>query len=171
MDLRRGTLLGVSAIAIGSVLAPSARAQPVPTVPAWAGVYVGVFGGGLNGIGGGGLPEVGGQFGFNFVRGSFVGGAEVEFALLLSTTGSALLPFRLARAGFLAGQSILIFATLGTTVAVLPAPEFYWTAGGGIEIGMTNHLSAAFEVRAQSLAIGAPAVDAITYTFGLNWHP
>jgi hypothetical protein len=173
MTLAGRVLAGAATMAIMVGSATAANAQMIgATVPDWNGLYVGGYGGVLFVPGGsGGAMATGAQFGFNFVRGSFVGGFEVQpGAIEVTGTAAALILFN-ARAGFLAGQRAMVFGEAG--LLMIPGlAGIGISAGAGVEFGLNNHLSASFELKGLSgLSPGPPLFDAYLIQWGLNWHP
>jgi len=156
---------------IPTVVAP---VQPPPTLapmaaPAfdWGGFYVGANGGGFFCDFVYCTPKIGTQIGYNFTVSNFLLGAEAQvghdtdfFVALLNV-----------RAGVLLGDSTVVYAQL----SLLGWPAFplvfgdtlFLTAGGGVEIGIGQAMSAFAEVKFYS-SQGSPRALS---TIGINWHP
>ena len=143
---------------------------PIPPPPpafSWTGPYVGVHGGIFVDPGFTfGNWRAGLQAGYNALFGRAVLGAEVAVAAEIfpgpTFTYDAIFA---GKAGFLAGDRVLIFAELGIGV---PGPA--WIAGGGVEVAVGEAVS----VFGKALALGGLGGGGFYGTLvhvGLNWHP
>ena len=166
--LHAAAVLAIAAIATcadaADMRVPPSYVVAVPP-PGWTGAYVGLNGGyqfgkvdnlplKANGVLGGI------QGGYNWQTGQFVFGAETD--LQLSSASDTFAPYQFSnpwfgtvrgRAGF-AFSNVLVYATGGLaygrgrlTFAGLTEThtDAGWTAGGGIEVGLTPHWSAKTE--------------------------
>jgi len=185
--------------------APVAYAPPPSPVFNWSGFYIGVMGGyGLseratvngivttgNHIKGG---FAGGTIGFNYqpVGSMFVIGAEAD--LSLSDARDTFAPWKFSnpwfgtlrgRAGF-ALNRVLLYGTLGfalgcgdadVTGSTVSRTHVGWTAGGGMEVGLTPNWSARVEYLFVDLADRPYAVTGVSngfesslLRFGINYR-
>ncbi|MGD9740434.1 MAG: outer membrane protein [Bauldia sp.] len=162
---------GAFAADVGPIVVPEAPAPaPAPIVePAgfdWSGFYLGALGGYRIG------PSdwsIAGQAGYNFVAGgnllfgvearagvTGLGGDGTEFAAMIG-----------GRAGFIAGDRLLLYAATG--LGYRPSePQWSWNVGGGAEFALGQNLSIFGEARyARPFGEGEGGTQ---INVGLNWH-
>lgn len=132
----------------------------------WAGMYMGTIVQGTFLAGGGALGEAGVQVGYNFQRGAFVGGFEMQtthgfgFGPILSALSSA-------RAGITLGASdrVLAYGEVGfglfTVVPII-------TGGAGVEFAVGDQFSVFTE--AEAVFIPGGGYQGVQVTGGLNIH-
>jgi hypothetical protein len=169
-------------------------APPPPPAFSWNGPYVGVFGVGLifpaceEEIKSGAsslseqeyccwdIPNIygaGAQLGFNVVRNSFLIGAEVQVGAVFPPyfEGPLFAVAANARAGFILGEKVLLYAEAGIGTTVNPEIRFT-TVGGGVEFGIGDRLSLFGEVKAVMFPDGPIGGHdrAIMGQIGLNIH-
>jgi outer membrane immunogenic protein len=177
MGIRGGLVAGMLAIltlpAPASDLGPrsSYAANPVVGAYSWTGAYLGVNVGSRWGqVSNGGSSSgwaAGGQAGLNWQAGQFVFGGETD--LQLSGSGDTFAAWQFSnpwfgtlrgRAGF-AMNNMMFYATAGLAYGGLQAQlagasesrgHVGWTAGGGMEVGLTPKLSAKAEYLYMDLA-------------------
>jgi hypothetical protein len=168
-------------------------APPPPPAFSWSGPYVGVFGIGLF------FPAceeqvkavstlseeeyccwdipniygLGAQFGFNIVRNNFLIGAEVQAGAVFPEfwDGPLFAVAANARAGFILGEKLLVYAEAGVGTTIDPQILFT-TIGGGVELGIGDRLSLFGEVKAVLFPNGPIAGHdrATMVQIGLNIH-
>ncbi len=174
MRLTGKLLLGIA----GSVLISSAAAaadltpvMPTPVAPtpppaptfAWAGPYAGVFGGYDFTFA---LGEGGVQYGYNFGFGNFLAGLEIE-------TGHSFVPAGIinaslnAHAGVVLANRVFIYGEGGIGEKLFVP---LWNIGGGVEVAVTNTMSAFAEAKANFI-VGGGGFLGWQLTAGMNYHP
>lgn len=168
------TLIGAAAAALMSTAASAAdfvTIQPAAPAPMaapgfdWSGPYAGAF----FSTGVGGVPSVGVQYGYNFLFGSrMLAGLEVTTSHW-SAPGYPLVDASLnARLGIVADDRVLLYGELGIGTYIGAIGVF--SAGGGVEIAVSNSFSAFGEVK-RLYVVGALAPIATFASIGVNYHP
>ena len=179
MRLRRATLFGfigsafiaTSAIAADVpplVIAPTAPPPPIAASFDWAGPYVGAYGGAFFE-----LDPIsrefwvfGGQAGFNIrFGGATLAGVELRAGLI--DDGGVVFEAALSgRLGVVLGDKVLLYGEAG--VWFVAPSVFLWTAGGGVEVGLSNSVSLFVEA-----AVVGPfgGCCGLLITGGINFHP
>ncbi len=171
--------VAVAAMMTGTAMAadanPAALPSPVPTVPppttsfAWAGPYVGAYGGYNTHI----PPGAAGILaGYNFNTGKFVIGIEAQFGVFFPSGGGPPGPDAEAsinlRTGYLITDRLLAYGVAGVgTVFCCGFP--YWSAGGGAEFAIGSKISVFAEARAFNGFGVAPPVG-LMLRGGINLH-
>jgi outer membrane immunogenic protein len=196
-DMMRRILLG-AALAVIACAAIPARAADLPSGPYlssenygaynWTGFYAGLnvgydWGSASNtGLSPSGFAG-GAQGGFNWQSGSIVLGGETDLQLSGASDNAG--PFKFSnpwfgtlrgRAGY-ALNNILFYATGGLAygggrVDLSPLSESHssigWTAGGGLEVGLTRHWSAKAEYLHVDLAAQNYALTGVSHEITAN---
>lgn len=153
-------LLGTAARAADPiVIPPPAPPPPMIVSPAgfdWAGPYAGATY--LRAAD----PAYGGQVGFNFIRGNFVGGAELA---LLNSPGNGWVLVLSGKAGIPLGATgrALLYGTAGYIMQLGPAPDFL-VAGVGLALALGDRVSI-FGEGLTTIGFGCCVIRA-----GINFH-
>ncbi len=182
MKLGKATLfgtLGAAMISTGAMaadipqtipVAPPPIAAPAPTFN-WAGPYVGAYAGRIFWFDDGEDFTwadwlFGGQAGYNIVNGNFLYGAEVRAGVIDNFGDLAFEGEIDARAGVILGDRVLTYAQVG--VGTVAFDEYFWTVGGGVEVGIGD----AFSVFAEAGVRNAFGAECCEYQVmgGFNFH-
>ena len=143
--------------------------EPVALSSGWDGIYIGVGGhwefdinNPVQYIGGAGI------IGANVTMDTFLLGAEA-YVGGQSAVG-AWAPFWIAggevRAGFLASEEFLIYASVGGEI--IQGGATFWTAGGGLEFMVADNMSV--DLEGDFVAGTAGGYQAVRLGASLNWH-
>jgi opacity protein-like surface antigen len=162
--------ISTAAFAADPILAPGAPPPPM-AAPGfdWSGPYVGAIAGLFN-TGGASFQYGGVQFGYNAVfRGNMLAGLEVETVHWMTPAFPIVAAYLNGRLGFIAGDRVLLYGEAGIGTYLLGGLGVF-TAGGGVEIAVTNMLSVFGEVNRQ-FAVGGGALPFTTFEVGINHHP
>ena len=165
--------------------AASAAAADLPTIPAapppppaapvapafnWSGPYVGVYAAGIFNPPGDPIIPVGAQAGFNFVRGSFLAGAEVYGEYRFWDVENHWSAGANARVGGVLGERLVLYGEAGVGWVSALGGFPVWTAGGGLEIGLGRNASLFTEVKAIAPFNAGPGARGIQAQAGVNFH-
>lgn len=183
MKFGKALLAGVAFVALATTsakaadLTPIMPAQTVMTEPmaaptiAWSGPYAGVVGRYLVCTGIcvlGQIYELGVKAGYNYALGNFVVGANAEIGAYINTLFS---PTGFvegdARAGILLGQRVLAYAQAG--FGYFFGAGTYVTAGGGVELALSNSISVYGEFMPHWFLPGFGGPD-LRFAVGFNFH-
>ena len=185
MRLGKATLFGVlggamiSTGAMGAdvppMVMPAAPPPPPVVAPAptfdWAGPYVGAYAGRLFYV----VDEefawadwlFGGQAGYNIVNGNLLFGAEVRAGVLDDFGDLAFEGEIDARAGVILRDRVLTYVQAG--IGTVGFFEYFWTIGGGVEIGIGKAISIFGEASVRQ-AFGAEDCCGFQVLGGINFH-
>jgi opacity protein-like surface antigen len=165
--------ISTAASAADFVMAPGAPPPPM-AAPGfdWSGPYVGALAGIFN-LAGSSFQYAGVQFGYNVVlRDRILAGLEVETAHPFLVGLPYVNAFLNARLGMIAGDRVLLYGEAGIgTFLIGPGPGMF-SAGGGVEIAVTNAMSVFGEInRLFFIAGGLIPTGYSTFELGINYHP
>jgi hypothetical protein len=147
------------------VISPVVTAPPSAPQSIWPGWYVGFYGAWVF------YPSdpwwgAGVQFGYNFVRGRFLGGFEIDVGpAIYQAAVYCCDAFGNVRAGFILGERVLVYGEAGIG-AIFLAPV--WKAGGGLEFAVGQRMSIFAEAKVASF-IPTPTIF-YEARGGLNFH-
>ena len=165
-------LVSTAASAADPIMAPGAPPPPM-AAPGfdWSGPYVGAIAG-LHNEAGFSYQYGGVQFGYNLVfRDKILAGLEVE-------TIHWMFPFPFVsaalngRLGFIAGDRVLLYGEVGIGTYFFGGAGVV-TAGGGVEVAVTNAISVFGEVNREFFIAGGGLVPLgySNFELGINYHP
>jgi opacity protein-like surface antigen len=163
--------ISTAASAADPMMAPGAPPMSAPAFD-WSGPYVGAIAG-LHNEAGTSYQYGGVQFGYNFVlRDRILVGLEVE-TIHWKFPGWPFVSAALnGRLGFIAGDRVLLYAEAGIGTYFFTGTGVI-TAGGGVEVAVTNALSVFGEVNREFFFGGGGLVPVpfTNFELGINYHP
>ncbi len=163
--------ISTAASAADFVMTPGAPPMTAPGFD-WSGPYVGAIAG-LHNEAGLSYQYSGVQFGYNFVlRDRILAGLEVETIHWVLPGWPFVSAALNGRLGFIAGDRVLLYAEAGIGTYFFTGTGVI-TAGGGVEIAVTDALSVFGEVNREFFFGGGGLVPVpfTNFELGINHHP